>query len=1043
MDDKDDDFGIDFKKIGSWFKRKGKTEQKSELKHEISHAEEEIKEVKQELKSSDISASGKTHILKEVKHEEKKIDAVKHELKENQLKKAESGIKKIGKDIEKIKEEKNEEDESIDFGKIKEIFKWKKEDKTFKKYSDDEISVNWKDILGFFSKYGIIFLILIPLCISAGIRWEAEGFHFTDDWAQSSVYNYYKNQISSQINSQYPNLPQTNKDILIDNQFKKVLDENKQTVKEQIKQTSNQFKSFFQDDNGNNYMPDIDPYYWYRYAKNVLEKGYYGDELRNGINYDNHMLAPLGREIAPTDKGHPYFLAYLYRIVSLFNPDITLFGAMALYPILISALSVIPAFFIGKRIAGKAGGFLSALMLAVVPAFTSRTPWGHADTDAWNVFLPLFICWFFLEAFYTKNLIKKISLAGAAGLLVGFYAIIWGGWWYIFDFIIASILGYIFYFLIFKKITELKDLGVIAGIFLFSSFIFVSLFNSSSVFFMGPLAPITFSYIKAPALESLWPNVLTTVAELNPGSISEIIGSVGGSLLYFISLLGLILIVFKAEEKFTSKDITLLIVSGIIFAILVSGFGQRLNLYFYIALLIVPIIISTIILLMNKKEIDIKMTVLLLIWFAGSIYASTKGIRFNLLLTPAFSIAFGSALGIFYYRIQGYAFKNLHVEKIISGAVMVVLFLFLFIGPIQSSMAIAKQNMPIINDVWYNSLDVIKANSTKNAVINSWWDFGHHFKALADRTVTFDGTTQATPQAHWIGKTLLTDDEDTAVGILRMLDCGGNTAFEWLYNQTKDTHKSVDILYEIILMDKNNAEEKLREEGIKEGIISEVLKNTHCSPPEDYFITSEDMIQKSGVWAHFGSWEFEKADIWLNVKKMNKDEGIKYMQNKFSYSEDKAEQIYYDISSLSSDGEGNNWISPWTSYSSGVDYCGKTANNSLQCGNGLKIDLENYNATLNSQKGAINPYSIVYIDNNNGKFTERIYPNSEVPYSVALIPRGTDYYNVLMQPPLAKSMFNRLFFFQGQGLKHFKLFYHESGLTGTDVYVWKIDWEGK
>jgi hypothetical protein len=34
--------------------------------------------------------------------------------------------------------------------------------------------------------------------------------------------------------------------------------------------------------------------------------------------------------------------------------------------------------------------------------------------------------------------------------------------------------------------------------------------------------------------------------------------------------------------------------------------------------------------------------------------------------------------------------------------------------------------------------------------------------------------------AHWIGKALLTDDEKLAVGILRMLDCGENTAFDKL-----------------------------------------------------------------------------------------------------------------------------------------------------------------------------------------------------------------------------------------------------------------------
>ena len=40
----------------------------------------------------------------------------------------------------------------------------------------------------------------------------------TDNWAQNTVYNYYQNQIAQQVNQQYPNLPDQNKKILMDNQ---------------------------------------------------------------------------------------------------------------------------------------------------------------------------------------------------------------------------------------------------------------------------------------------------------------------------------------------------------------------------------------------------------------------------------------------------------------------------------------------------------------------------------------------------------------------------------------------------------------------------------------------------------------------------------------------------------------------------------------------------------------------------------------------------------------------------------------------------------
>ena len=82
-----------------------------------------------------------------------------------------------------------------------------------------------------------------------------------------------------------------------------------------------------------------------------------------------------------------------------------------------------------------------------------------------------------------------------------------------------------------------------------------------------------------------------------------------------------------------------------------------------------------------------------------------------------------------------------------------------------------------MTDGWYNSLTKIKEESQEDAIINSWWDFGHQFITVSKRGATFDGGSQNRPMAHWIGNALLTSDEKTTVGILRMLDCDSNGAF--------------------------------------------------------------------------------------------------------------------------------------------------------------------------------------------------------------------------------------------------------------------------
>ena len=106
---------------------------------------------------------------------------------------------------------------------------------------------------------------------------------------------------------------------------------------------------------------------------------------------------------------------------------------------------------------------------------------------------------------------------------------------------------------------------------------------------------------------------------------------------------------------------------------------------------------------------------------------------------------------------------------------------------------------------WYNSLEWIKNNTSNNTVITSWWDYGHLFTAVADRPVTFDGSSQNSPRAYWVGKALLTSNETLSAGILRMLASSGDTAPLTLDNYTKSSGKSAEILNSILGVDKQAA----------------------------------------------------------------------------------------------------------------------------------------------------------------------------------------------------------------------------------------------
>jgi asparagine N-glycosylation enzyme membrane subunit Stt3 len=379
--------------------------------------------------------------------------------------------------------------------------------------------------------------------------------------------------------------------------------------------------------------------------------------------------------------------------------------------------------------------------------------------------------------------------------------------------------------------------------------------------------------------------------------------------------------------------------------------------------------------------------------------------------------------------------NGLNIPKKITAAVLIVIFIFLVFPYAKSTAEGIKNEVPIMNDAWWNSLIKIKNESQSNAIINSWWDFGHHFKYVADRAVTFDGASQNTPMAHWIGKTLLTSNEKEAIGILRMLDCGSNDAFDILDGVVNDTSVSVKMLYDIILIDKSSAENYLKNKNIDLVTIGKVLQKTHCSPPEDYFIASGDMVGKAGVWGHFGSWDFDKADIWMAVSTKTKEEAIETIKTQLKLSEEDAKKKYYELKTISTEDEANAWIAPWPGYAQQIG-CSKQDNSILICG-GVTVDLTTKDTNINTDKGTQKPYSIVYSENN--EFYEKKF-DSELQQSIILLQEGNNYKIVVASPETAISTFTKLYFYNGVGMKQFKKFTEETQITGEKIIVWKIEW---
>lgn len=994
------------------------------------------------------------------------------------------------------------EDISFNFSKIASLFKKNKTDakkhadsadfdndnkdykeKTADEGSDDDIGFDMKGVSAFFKKNAIVFLIIflvaVPFLVSINYRMYPAHLPITEQWAENSVSNMIRNNILSEVNKQYPNLPDATKNEIVNENYMQVLKTGTININDQqikiedfIKQQAEFFKEQYRnDENSHTYLVAIDPYHFYRHTRNYINHGFVQD-IRNekGEYCDMLILAGMPMEYRCSAKTsvelHVLVSAWTYRVMNFFDKETDLMKAMFYVPIIIASLCVIPAFFIGRRVSGNFAGFISAMLVAIHPAFISRTAGGFSDTDGYNILFPLFCFWFIIEAIYSDSLKKTIIFSALAGLFMGLFSFAWGGWYFIFNIIIAGLAVYLGYIIacnwrsILKiKLDFIKNMKIkipIAAAALFFVFcgIFVTIFSGFSKFtnFIGYTKAAT--ELKVVATTKIWPNVLTTVAELNPANVSTVLNNLGfgSKLLLFLGFLGIIMPIIR-KGKNRNKNIIFLIAAAVWYMILISTYKSFNNEHLLFGMLIMLPVMALYLYYAYKGEIIRAIFPLIIgIWFVVIIYASDKGVRFIMLLIPAFALSVGYAAGTILNMLSEWIIKELKINRIVTYTILgALIFLLVFFVPVNTFKITKDQSLnmiPSMNDAWYNTLIKIKTESKPDAIINSWWDFGHWFAAIGERAVTLDGGRQNNPAAHWLGKLMLTWDEDESVGILRYLDCGSNHGFVVLDSYIKNELESIRILYEIIpVSEKQKAKNILISKGLSDNAADEVLMYTHCKPPENYFITSQDMVGKSGVWAHFGAWDFEKATMYNKLRNENESEALRVLMQEFGLNKTAAQKTFNDIKTQ----DPNYWIAPWPSYAGSQSGVGIANTTKIQCASGIVFDYQTKEAVVKTQQGDMHPAAVAFI-NQQGNFEIVEYDkniliaNNQRPLGTAIVPKGNNNYEcILMDNALTGSIFTRLFYYENmdQGLVHFDMYHKVIDVAGQKIIVWKIDWEGR
>ncbi len=488
------------------------------------------------------------------------------------------------------------------------------------------------------------------------------------------------------------------------------------------------------------------------------------------------------------------------------------------------------------------------------------------------------------------------------------------------------------------------------------------------------------------------------------------------------------------------------------------------NTFLWMALLLAPFVYFYVYFMLQKSSYDSEkhvlglcFSVVFLLWLFSTMYSSLESTRFIVLLVPPVACGFGLCAGFITKNISHSLEQPLQITKVAIKVVLIILFLLVLTPAFIEAYASVKISTPTITDTWYVSLIYVKEHSNKDAIITSWWDYGHWFKAIADRPVTIDGGTQSAQQVVYIGKLLLTADEKESAGILRVLSCGSYAAYESMEVIFKRNKiKTRDVLDRIILLPKDKAADVLKQEGFTVEQVEKTLEYTHCNPPQSILVLSEDMIDKAYSWSQVGLWDFKRAQVLQHANQNKQIEALAFMQKEMNMSGDEAATAYAELKNIKQSEEKNKWVAPQVKYISSRLECGKNEE-SIVCGNGINLNLTSNESYIDNgayiQKGSqkLYPLSVSYI-NKGGVFTvfrnkyadnKLKAPEKEKPIGTSIVQEADGrYYAYFMGPELVTSMFNRLYFYNGVGLECFKLLHTVSNLYPEEkISIWTVNWD--
>ena len=519
-------------------------------------------------------------------------------------------------------------------------------------------------------------------------------------------------------------------------------------------------------------LNEFDPFFNYRATEFIVENG-----LPSYLEWhDDLSWHPYGRDISSDAQVMLHTsAATLYQI---FGMGSSLYDFTIMFPVVISSLTTVVIFALVRTVGGTTAGLFASLFFAISPIIIMRGTLGWFKSEPLGLFYGLLAVYLLISAIKSDK--GKVSVAKivGAGVFLAFGLASWGG----VQFFILPI-GVFFIVLPFLR-KDSKFIIWTSIIFASVFFLVTALFEKTGIAFVSSLNG--FFLIGCTGFLV----IATIIKKLSRNQLRNMLGVLGGSIVAGVVIVSSNLITLPSFRYLNAAN-PFLITTDMLTDSVSEHATTTTDISFYM-MSVLMIFAGIGAWLLFQKKVNVSLNIkyemaafALIIGFLG-IYFSSAFVRLEVFGSISIMILASLGLSILVSKILKWKdVRTGTVTKISFLVIIVALLMIPMVYPERLNWSNHNTGIPIAilhsgshfdittND-WPHAMQWLKNNTSEDAVIAAWWDYGYWITTLSERKTLADNATildwqirklgamyMSTPDNAW---QILNNDAETNVG---------------------------------------------------------------------------------------------------------------------------------------------------------------------------------------------------------------------------------------------------------------------------------------